>query len=71
MLSSEVTKRMPVGGKSSSADDINKIFPETDFKLVTMKKWTISNSLKFSPYVVPRMRLWGDEGEKKVKEIVS
>jgi cell division control protein 45 len=41
-----------------------------DFRFILLRHWTLFNSIKYSPYMVAKLRLWDDYGINKMKDFI-
>ena len=40
-------------------------------KLMLMREWSFENSIKYSNYVAPRFKTWGERGQKLMMEFFA
>lgn len=42
-----------------------------DFRFTLLRHWSLYNSMKYSPYMVVKMRLWDDFGINKMHDFIT
>lgn len=45
--------------------------PVDDYHFVTMRHWSLHESMMHSPYVATRLKTWHDRGRKRLEELIA
>ena len=55
----------------NNSETRGSILREIDFRFVVMKHWTLYDSIKYSPYMVSKMKLWSEDGKKRLLDFIT
>lgn len=54
-----------------NGDNVGSIYREVDFRFTLLRHWSLYESMKYSPYMVMKMRLWDDNGLNRMHDFIT
>ena len=57
--------------RETDNQEIGNIMIEQELKLMLLRHWTLSDSIKNSNYMVARLELWREPGQQRFKEFLA
>ena len=55
----------------NQSGDVGMISKEVDFRLSMLRHWSLYESMRYSPYIVTKMRLWDDFGVERLNDLIT
>lgn len=70
-LKAEVARLAPTSSGNSKNADSSQLSVDTDYYLFLLRHWTLYDSFFYSNYVNAKLRIWSEEGRKKLHKMFA
>jgi cell division control protein 45 len=70
-LKAEVTRLSPTASGSSKNADSSQLSVDTDYYLFLLRHWTLYDSFYYSNYVNAKLKIWSEDGRKKLHKMFA